>query len=348
MRERFWKHRPVLVTGATGLLGSWLVKLLVEAGADPVCLIRDWVPQSPLVSSGMFSNLKAVRGDLSQQDLLERVLGEYEIDTVFHTAAQTVVGIANRNPVSTFESNIGGTWCLLEACRRSPSVQQIIVASSDKAYGEQDALPYVETLPLMGSRPYEVSKSCADLLAQCYARTWSVPVAITRCGNLFGGGDLNWSRLIPGTIRSALLDEPPVIRSDGQYIRDYFYVEDAAEAYVLLAERLSEDRSLIGEAFNFSVEVRLTVLAVVRLVLEVMESRLEPQILDQAYHEIRHQYLSAAKARQLLAWKPAYGMEEGLRRTVEWYADYFRQPQVAWKPEHAAVFQLRQLALDND
>src|SRR5712692_5781140 len=289
---RFWRDRPVLVTGATGLLGSWLVKALADAGAQVVCLIRDWVPQSELIRSGILSRIQIVRGDVTDQALLERVLGEYEINTVFHAAAQTIVGIANQNPISTFQTNIAGTWGVLEACRRSPAVQQIVVASSDKAYGEQTKLPYVESMPLMGSHPYEVSKSCADLISASYAKTWGVPAVVTRCGNLFGGGDLNWNRLVPGTIRSVLHGQRPVIRSDGRYVRDYFYVEDAVKAYLLLAERLAEDRSLVGEAFNFSNELYLPVLEIVKRLLRIMASDLEPDIRDEARHEIREQYLS--------------------------------------------------------
>ena len=217
-------------------MGGWLAQRLVAAGADVVCLVRDWVPQSELVRSGLAERVKVVRGDVRDQALLERVLGEYEVNTVIHLAAQTIVSIANRNPISTFETNIGGTWALLEACRRSPAVKQIVVASSDKAYGDQETLPYDEDTPLQGQHPYDVSKSCADLIAQTYAVTYGLPVAITRCGNFYGGGDLNWNRIVPGTIRSVLRGQRPVIRSDGQYVRDYFYVEDGAAAYMLLAE----------------------------------------------------------------------------------------------------------------
>ena len=215
----FWKDRSVLVTGATGLVGGWLVRRLVEDGADIVCLLRDWSPHCELVGGGLVKQVRAVHGDLRDQALLERTLGEYEVETVIHLAAQTIVGIASRNPVSTFESNIGGTWCLLEACRRSPCVKQIVVASSDKAYGEVSQLPYTEETPLLGRFPYDVSKACGDLIAQSYARTYDLPVAITRCGNFYGGGDLNWNRIVPGTIRSVLRGQPPVIRSDGKSMR---------------------------------------------------------------------------------------------------------------------------------
>src|SRR5262245_51054756 len=207
--NNFWLDRPVFVTGATGLVGGWLVKHLAEAGADVVCLVRDWVPQSELVRAGLLEKTKTVRGDVRDQVLLERVLGEYEIDTVIHLAAQTIVTIANRNPVSTFETNIQGTWALLEACRRSPKVKQIVMASSDKAYGDHDQLPYDENTPLQGRHPYDVSKSCSDLISQVYAKTYELPVVVTRCGNFFGGGDLNWTRIVPGTIRSVLRGQRP-------------------------------------------------------------------------------------------------------------------------------------------
>ena len=234
-KQSFWQDRPVLVTGATGLVGAWLTRRLIESGADVVALVRDWVPQCEFVRAGLIERVKVVRGDICDRDCLERTIGEFETDTVIHLAAQTIVGIANRNPVSTFESNIQGTWNLLEACRRSPVVKSVVVASSDKAYGHQDVLPYGEDTPLAGRHPYDVSKSCADLIAQAYAVSFGTPVAVTRCGNFYGGGDLNWNRIVPGTIRSVLRGERPVIRSDGEYIRDYFYVEDGAAAYLLLA-----------------------------------------------------------------------------------------------------------------
>ena len=324
MRKGFWCDRPVLLTGATGLLGSWLVKRLLESGADVVCLVRDWVPQSELVRSGTLERVKVVRGDVCDGELDERVLGEYEIDTVFHVAAQTIVPIANRNPVSTLQTNVAGTWTLLEACRRSSLVKQIVLASSDKAYGDQEKLPYDENTPLEGRHPYDVSKSCADLIAQGYATTYGLPVAITRCGNFYGGGDLNWNRIVPGTIRSLLRGERPIIRSDGTPIRDYFYVEDGAAAYMLLAERMAGDPALRGQPFNFSNELQVSVLELVERVLAQAGSKLRPEILDQASNEIRHQYLSAEKARRVLGWKPLFTLDEGLRRTIAWYTEFFR------------------------
>lgn len=325
-RREFWGDRSVLVTGASGLVGSWLVRRLLLAGAEVVCLMRDWVPQSAFVQAGSLGQVRLVHGDLCDQALLERALGEYEITTVMHLAAQTIVGIANRNPLSTFESNIGGTWKLLEACRRSPRVEQVIVASSDKAYGEAAELPYSEEMPLAGRHPYDVSKSCADLLAQTYAHTYGLPVAITRCGNFYGGGDLNWNRIVPGTIRSILRGKPPVIRSDGRFVRDYFYVEDGAAAYMHLAEQLAARPELRGQAFNFSYEVQWTVLELVNRILRVMGSHLRPEIRSEACYEIRHQYLSAAKARELLGWEPLFTLEEGLGRTIQWYQNYLNAP----------------------
>ncbi|HKR14100.1 MAG TPA: GDP-mannose 4,6-dehydratase [Pyrinomonadaceae bacterium] len=322
LNRQFWQDRPVFVTGATGLLGGFLVRRLLQAGADVVCLVRDWVPQSELVRAGSLDQVKVVRGDARDQATLERALGEYEIDTVIHLAAQTIVGIANRNPTSTFETNIGGTWSLLEACRRSPLVKQIVAASSDKAYGEHEQLPYNEDAPLVGKHPYDVSKSCADLIAQAYATTYDLPVAITRCGNLYGGGDLNWNRIVPGTIRSVLRGQRPVIRSDGKFVRDYFYAEDGAAANMLLAEKLSINPALKGEAFNFSNETQVTVLELVTRILQVMKSDLEPDVRNEAVNEIPHQYLSAAKAREVLGWKPLYTLDEGLQQAIAWYREF--------------------------
>jgi CDP-glucose 4,6-dehydratase len=278
-----------------------------------------------LTQSNLIEKVKVVRGDVRDQELLERILGEYEINTVIHLAAQTIVTIANRNPVSTFETNIGGTWSLLEACRRSPKVGQIVLASSDKAYGDQTTLPYNEETPLQGQHPYDVSKSCADLIAHTYAESFGLPIAVTRCGNFYGGGDLNWNRIIPGTIRSILRGQRPIIRSDGLYVRDYFYVEDGAAAYMLLAEKLAENPDLKGEAFNFSNEIQVTVIDLVSKILKLTQSDLKPEILNETSNEIRHQYLSAKKARELLEWKPLFTLDDGLKRTLEWYKNHFAE-----------------------
>ena len=330
----FWRDRPTLVTGATGLVGGWLVRRLVEADADVVCLVRDWVPQATVLKSPWMERVRIVRGDICDQSLVERVLGEYETDTVMHLAAQAIVGVANRNPVSTFESNIAGAWSVLEACRRSPRVKQIVTASSDKAYGDGETLPYTEDTPLAGEHPYDVSKSCADLIARSYAVTYELPVAITRCGNFYGGGDLNFNRIVPGTIRSVLRGELPVVRSDGHYVRDYFYVDDGAAAYMTLAEQLAARPDLRGEAFNFSNETQLSVLELVEQILALMGSALRPRVLDQASNEIRHQYLSATKAREVLRWRPLYSLDEGLRATVAWYREFLES--TAWTSHRKA------------
>jgi len=323
VKTGFWRDRPTLVTGATGLVGSWLALRLRAAKASVHALVRDWVPSCELVRSGSLDQVTVVRGDVRDQALLERVLGEFEVDTVIHLAAQTIVGIANRNPISTFETNIAGTWCLLEACRRSPNVKQIVLDSSDKAYGDQEQLPYDETTPLQGRHPYDVSKSCADLIAQAYAATYGSPVVITRCGNFYGGGDLNWNRIIPGTIRSLLRGERPVIRSDGSFVRDYFYVEDGAAAYMHLAEQLAtRPDELRGHAFNFSNEKPVTVSEIVALVSRIMGSSLVPDVRNEASHEIRKQFLSAAKARKLLKWRPLFSLNDGLEKTVRWYREF--------------------------
>ena len=321
-KSSHWHDRPVFVTGATGLLGGWLVRRLVEEGASVTALVRDWVPRSTLLTADWLKQVTIVRGDVRDQALLERALGEYEVDTVFHLAAQTIVGVANRNPVSTLDTNIRGTWALLEAARRSPLTKAVIIASSDKAYGDHEELPYDEDAALQGEHPYDASKSCADLIAKMYAVSFNVPVAITRCGNFYGGGDLNWNRLIPGTIRSALKNERPVLRSDGTLIRDYFYVEDGAAAYMQLAEALHSRPELRGEAFNFSNELQVDVLTIAKKILDHMKSPLEPDVRAEARNEIQHQWLSAAKARRVLGWAPRFTLDEGLDRTIAWYREF--------------------------
>jgi CDP-glucose 4,6-dehydratase len=322
MPNNFWKDRNVFVTGCTGLLGSWLTKSLAEQDANVIGLIRDSVPKSSLNWSEFKDKIVTVRGEVEDYFLLERAINEYEIDTVFHLAAQTIVTIANRNPISTFKSNIEGTWNILEACRRAPLVKKIVVASSDKAYGDQVKLPYDESTPLEGRHPYDVSKSCADLICRAYFETYALPVCVTRCGNFYGGGDLNFNRIIPGTIRSVLNNERPIIRSDGFFLRDYFYIKDGAEAYLHLAKSM-EDKSIHGDAFNFSTEQPLTVVDIVKKVLNSMDSDLEPVILNKATNEIKDQYLSAHKARLLLKWHPLYTLEDGLKETVDWYKGFF-------------------------
>ncbi|WP_321422003.1 GDP-mannose 4,6-dehydratase [uncultured Methanobacterium sp.] len=323
MKEDYWKDKNVFITGCTGFLGSWLTKKLVEQDANVIGLIRDLVPRSNLNWSGFHDKIITVRGELEDYFLLERVLNEYEIDSVFHLGAQTIVTIANRNPLSTFDTNIKGTWNLLEACRRSPTLERIVFASSDKAYGAQNNLPYDEKTPLEGRHPYDVSKSCADLICRSYYETYELPVCVTRCGNFYGGGDLNFNRIVPGTIRSILRNQRPIIRSDGSMIRDYFYIEDGAEAYLTLAEKM-DNLKIHGHGFNFSNEEPVDVVGIVESVLKVMDSDLEPVILNQASNEIENQYLSSEKAKSLLNWTPTYTIEEGLKKTVDWYKKFLK------------------------
>lgn len=314
----FWRHRAVAVTGATGFLGSHLTQMLVTLGARVVILARDKVALTPLMRT-WWDRVAVVDGSVEDQAAIERVLGDYDVVTVMHLAAQTQVGVANRNPVPTYDSNVRGTWAVLEAVRRSPMVGQVVVASSDKAYGSQPVLPYSEDMPLLAVNPYDVSKACADLISRSYAATFGVPVAITRCGNFFGPGDTNWERIIPGTIRSVLAGQRPVIRSDGTMTRDYLYVVDGALAYLRLAEALAANPALAGEAFNFSAERPLTVLELVAMVQRAAGTDLEPDVRAIASHEIDHQFLSAAKARRMLAWGPRFTMEEALAVTVQAY-----------------------------
>lgn len=318
----FWRDRSVFVTGCTGLLGSWMVEELVQRGAIVTGLVRDLVPRSRIYRENWDSKINVVHGSVENLPTLERALAEYEVDTVFHLAAQTIVGVANREPVSTFETNIKGTWNVLEACRRVGGVSRIVVASSDKAYGDQEILPYDENTPLQGEHPYDVSKSCTDLISLTYYKSYGLPVCVTRCGNFYGGGDLNFNRLVPDTIRSTLRDKPVTIRSDGSFIRDYFYVRDGALAYLHLAEQMNRPE-VLGEAFNFSNEIQVPVLEMVRKILKLMDkTHLEPRILNQASNEIKHQYLSAEKARRMLDWKPQYTLEQGLSETIAWYEDF--------------------------
>ncbi len=328
----FWKGKRVFVTGCFGFLGSWIATALVEQGAMVVGLVRDRLPSSYLSFPDVFRRVTEVHGEVGNLQLLERIISEYEIDTVFHLAAQSQVGVAQKQPVETFEVNVRGTWNLLEACRRQTSVRRVVVASSDKAYGPSDKLPYDEKLPLAGRYPYDVSKSCADLISISYFQTYGLPVCITRCANLFGGGDLNFNRIIPGTIRSAYLDEPPIIRSDGQFVRDYLYVKDAVEAYLLIAEKM-EEKEIRGEAFNVSSAVALSVLDITRKLLLLMKrDHLEPEILNIARAEIQEQRLSAVKLKSLLGWVPRYSMEQALQETILWYERFWKAQKECGSP----------------
>ncbi|NDJ54208.1 MAG: NAD-dependent epimerase/dehydratase family protein [Chloroflexi bacterium] len=324
-RRDFWRDRPTFVTGVTGLLGSWLTRTLVDVGADVVALVRDWVPQSELVRSSTLERAKVVRGDVTDDRLMMRIFSDYEIDSCFHLAAQTIVGIANRMPAPTFETNIRGTWNVLEAARLWPNTARVVVASTDKAYGTHETLPYDEQAALQGQHPYDVSKSCADLISLSYAHSFDLNVAVTRCGNIYGGGDLNWNRLVPGSMRWTLRGEQPIIRSDGTYRRDYVYVLDIVDAYLTLAEAMVDGRHR-GEAFNFGLNQPLSVLELVEQVIGLSpHPELEPIIEGSATNEIRHQYLDSSKAYEQLGWSPKFSMDEGLRETMAWYADYLER-----------------------
>jgi CDP-glucose 4,6-dehydratase len=315
----YWKGKTVFVTGATGLMGSWLVKALLREQAEVVALVRDQAPRSMLVREKLIDRIAIVNGDLESLPTMQRAIAEYQPHTVFHLAAQPLVQVAKLDPTGTLRANVTGTWNVLEACRLTGK-SNVVVASSDKAYGANKTLPYLESHPLQGRYPYDVSKSCADLITQMYTATYGVKTAIARCGNLFGGGDLNFSRTIPGVIQATLAGERFVIRSDGKFIRDFLYVKDAAESYLKLGERLAEDTSISGEAFNFALGLKLTVLDIVAMVLKIMgRTDLEPIIQNNASSEIREQYLDAGKAQRLLGWSPRYGMEEALSETVAWY-----------------------------
>jgi CDP-glucose 4,6-dehydratase len=311
------------VTGATGLVGAWLVGALADKGARVAALIHHPDPQSEFYRSGVFRKVAVIQGNLEDYSVLEHAINKYETEVVFHLGAQAIVGVAQRAPLQTFEANIRGTYNLLEACRRlSGLVARIIVASSDKAYGEQAVLPYTEDMPLLGRYPYEVSKSCADLICQSYFQTYGLPVGIARCGNVYGGGDLNWSRIVPEAIRAALLGLPLTIRSDGTYVRDYIYVKDVIAAYLLLAERLDQP-PVTGQAFNFSPWQPMTVTDLVQAILKLVgRPAAEIRIVNSATGEIHSQYLDSGKARRLLDWQPRFTLEEGLRETIQWYESY--------------------------
>lgn len=322
----YWRGKRVFVTGATGIVGSWVVKELVGVGAYVVALVLDSDPHSELYRSGTINRVHVVNGALEDFHTLERAIVAHEVDTVVHLGAQAIVAVAQRSPVQTFDVNVRGTWNLLEACRlHRDLVHRVVIASSDKAYGEHAELPYTEDMPLQGHYPYEVSKSCADLIAKSYFHTYGLPVAIARCGNIYGGGDLNWSRIVPGTIRSLFRGEPPVLRSDGQFIRDYVYVKDISCAYLFLAEHLNSVE-VQGEAFNFSNESRVSVMEIVDKIRELMRcGHIEAKVLNQAKGEIRNQYLSSEKAKQVLGWKVTYSLEEGLKETIDWYLRFLRE-----------------------
>ena len=321
----FWSGKNVLVTGATGLVGSWLVQDLLLQGANVSCLVWDADPTSELISSKLIDQTLVINGDLADVAACEKAISSSKCEYVFHLGAQTIVGEAMQDPVRTFRSNIQGTWNLLDSIRNSKTpIKSVVVASSDKAYGTANILPYKEDFPLHGDGPYDVSKTCTDLLAQSYATTYGLPITVARCGNIYGGGDLNWSRIVPGTIKSLLIGETPILRSDGTFIRDYVHVDDIVGAYLFLAEQ-TETKNIQGEAYNFSRDEPLSVLDIYREVCSVVVGKyVEPKILSTTTAEIKDQHLDSSKAREDLGWKSTVTLEKGITKTFDWYLNYFK------------------------
>ncbi|MBI2573087.1 SDR family NAD(P)-dependent oxidoreductase [Candidatus Woesearchaeota archaeon] len=319
-----WSNKNVFITGADGFIGGWIAKVLVERGANVVVLARDDKKESALKLHHIEHKVNIVHGDITDFSLLRRIINEYEIEYCFHLAAQALVQIANRSPLSTFETNIKGTWTLLEAVREvaSPRFKALIVASTDKAYGIHEELPYTEESELRGIYPYDASKVCADVLARCYHKMYNLPICVTRKANIYGGADINFGRIVPDTFKSIITGQELIIRSDGTPQRDYMYVEDAADAYITLAENMHRPE-IVGQAFNFSSEKPVSVLELVNTIVKVAGKQVQPKVLGQAKGEIDVQYLSRAKAEKLLGWKPRHSLEQGLSKTLEWYKGYF-------------------------
>ena len=324
MVNYFWKDRPVLVTGATGLVGSWLVKELLNRESRVTALVLDSEPTSELFRSGDINRISVINGNLDSYEDVSRAVSQSEAKTIIHLGAQTIVGTALNDPISTFKANIQGTWNVLEAARRMPSVvSSIVVASSDKAYGTSKHLPYTEDQPLNGDGPYDVSKSCTDLIAQTYGKTFGLPVTIARCGNIYGGGDLNWSRIVPGTLRDISLGKVTELRSDGSFTRDYVHVLDIVDAYLNLAES-TEKLKINGQAFNFSRDEPLSVLDIHKAIYKASNrDYVAPKIIDSAKSEIKDQHLDSRKAKTILNWSSNVSLSEGLALTAEWYTNYF-------------------------
>lgn len=324
MPGRFWKNKKVLVTGFAGFLGSNLTKRLIDLGAFVIGLDIKPRPKQSVLTKADYQKITVIRGSVANYRLVKKILQKYKIEYVFHLAAEALVENCYQNPLKAFNSNIAGTWVMLEACRQWPEIKAIVCASSDKAYGQHKKLPYTEKSPLLGDHPYDVSKSCADLLAAAYFNTFNLPVGVTRSGNIFGPGDFNFSRVIPDTIRCALTNKTFIIRSNGKFVRDYVYVDDIVNGYLMLAEQLQR-KNLAGEAFNFSAENPLTVLELVKKIYAVLGKKPKYKILNQAQYEIKHQFLSSAKAQKILGWQPKYNLEKALKKTIAWYQNYLRE-----------------------
>ncbi|OGS32926.1 MAG: sugar dehydratase [Elusimicrobia bacterium RIFOXYC2_FULL_34_12] len=324
MNKNFWKDKNVLITGHEGFLGSNLTKILISADANIVGLDIDVRRENTLFSKEDYKKIVTIKGSVADYNLVKKIISKYKIDVVFHLGAEAIVGKCIKNPLLTFSSNIEGTWNVLEVCRNSKTVKSIVTASSDKAYGSHKILPYKEDASLHGDHPYDVSKSCADLIAYTYFHTYGLPVATTRCGNIYGPGDFNFSRIVPDTVRCMLANKPIEIRSDGKFTRDYVFVEDIANGYILLAEKLNVLK-LGGEAFNFSDENPITVIELVKKLYQLDGKKPNYKILNQAKYEIKHQYLASQKARKILKWKPEFTLETGLKKAIDWYTKYLNK-----------------------
>ncbi len=319
MQQEFWKDKRVLITGSAGFLGCWLSNTLADAGAKVTGLDIKIKQDSNFHKFNLKNKISQLHLDITNYNLLKETLSQLEPEIVFHLAAQPLVTEANKNPLPTFENNIKGTWNVLESARNS-NIDGIIVASSDKAYGIPEKLPYDENHKLHGVYPYDVSKSVKDLISQAYYKTFDLPVGITRCGNFFGGGDLYFDRIVPGTIKSLIFNESPIIRSDGKFIRDYIYIKDVVDAYTTLAENIDRVK---GHAFNFSTEIPLDVLTIVNKIAFLMNSNIQPTILNQVKTEIREQHLTSKKAREMLGWQAKYDLDLALKETIDWYKEHF-------------------------
>jgi len=317
-----WENMNVMVTGADGFIGSHVAKALAEKGAEVTTIVRDVRKRNNTDVLGIKDKISIVHGDIIDFKDCERAINEYDIEFCFHIAAQAIVGPANRSPLSTFESNIKGTWNVLEACRISKTIKGMVIASSDKAYGQQKKLPYTEESPLSGYFPYDASKSCAEIIARSYFMTYNLPLAITRNANTYGPADMNLSRIIPDVITRLIKGKQPVIRSDGNPERDYMYIKDAVNAYLTLAENLHR-KDVVGQAFNFGTGKPISVLNLYKKIIRIMGKNVEPKILGQAKNEIDRQYLDSAKAKKILGWETNYTIDEGLKETIDWYKGYF-------------------------
>ena len=324
MSSKFWKNKKVLITGSEGFLGSNLVKRLLSYGAEVAGLDIKTKRKNTVLTKEDYKKIKVIKGDVANYNLLKSILSKYKPEYIFHLAAEAIVDKCYKDPMKTFSSNIRGTWTVLEASRNSKRVKGIIIASSDKAYGSHSKLPYREETALSGSHPYDVSKSCTDLIARTYFNVYGTPAAVTRCGNIYGPGDFNFSRIAPDTIRSALSGKKLMIRSDGKFTRDYVFVEDIVDGYLMLAEKLKR-KNLSGEAFNLSNEKPVSVLQFTKMIYKAANRKPRLNILNKAKYEIQDQYLSSKKARRILGWKPKHSLDKGLKRTIEWYKTYLNK-----------------------